>query len=155
VYKPTSRTQNSQSRFPKAGLTIVRGRLVKGCVNSDTRCFVYKIISLPNIGGQTKLLRKLKMRASQTSSASPEIRALPDITSGPEVRQIFKIRTVRKPDVFLPGHRTFNSFRNRRKDPKKILKFFFLKFFLFYFQIHTNLNFLTPNFCPGTLSYEN
>ena len=30
-------------------------------------------------------------------------RALPDITSGPEVRQIFKIRTVRKPDVFLPG----------------------------------------------------
>jgi hypothetical protein len=43
---------------------------VKGCVNSDTRCFVYKIISLPNIGGQTKLLRKLK---SQTSSASPEI----------------------------------------------------------------------------------
>ena len=33
-------------------------------------------------------------------------RALPDITSGPEVRQIVKIRTVRKPDVFLTGRRT-------------------------------------------------
>ena len=30
-------------------------------------------------------------------------RALLDITSGPEVRQIFKIRTLRKPDIFLPG----------------------------------------------------
>ena len=39
-------------------------------------------------------------------------RAQPDIMSGPEVRQIFKIRTVRKPDVFLPGHRTF---KNRKK----------------------------------------
>jgi hypothetical protein len=27
-------------------------------------------------------------------------RALPDIMSGPDIRQIFKIRTVRKPDVF-------------------------------------------------------
>ena len=31
-------------------------------------------------------------------------RALPDITmSGPEFQQIFKIQTVRKLDVFLPG----------------------------------------------------
>jgi hypothetical protein len=30
-------------------------------------------------------------------------RALPDITSGPEVQQILKIQTVRKPDLFLPG----------------------------------------------------
>ena len=36
-------------------------------------------------------------------------RALPDITSGPEVWRIFKVRTVRKPDFFLPGLRTFNS----------------------------------------------
>ena len=34
-------------------------------------------------------------------------RALPGIMSGPEVRQIFKIRTVRKPDVFLPRHLSF------------------------------------------------
>ena len=27
--------------------------------------------------------------------------------SGPEVRQIVKIRTHQKPDVFLPGRRTF------------------------------------------------
>jgi hypothetical protein len=47
-------------------------------------------------------------------------RALPDITSGPEVGQIFKIRTVQKPDVFLPGHRTFNTYKNRKKNPKKI-----------------------------------
>ena len=36
-------------------------------------------------------------------------RALPDITSGPEVRQIFKIRTVQTQDVFLPGRQTFFS----------------------------------------------
>ena len=30
-------------------------------------------------------------------------------------RQIFKIRTVRKPDVVLPGRWTFNAFKNRRK----------------------------------------
>ena len=30
------------------------------------------------------------------------IRALLDITSGLEVQQIFKIQTVRKPDIFLP-----------------------------------------------------
>ena len=31
------------------------------------------------------------------------LRALPDITSGLEVRQIFKVQTVQKPDIFLPG----------------------------------------------------
>ena len=81
-------------------------------------------------------------------------RALPDITSGPEVRKFVKIWTVRKPDVFLPGRRTFNTFKNRRK----IQKYFFFKIFFsffFFFQIHPNLDFLTPNLCPGTLSYEN
>ena len=29
-------------------------------------------------------------------------RVLPDITFGPEVQQIFKVRTVWKPDVFFP-----------------------------------------------------
>ena len=50
------------------------------------------------------------------------LRALPDITSGLEVRQIVKIRTVLKPDVFHPGRRTFE---NR----KKIQKNFFSNFF--------------------------
>ena len=36
-----------------------------------------------------------------------QIRALPDIMSSPEVRQIFNIRTVPNPDVFLPRHQTF------------------------------------------------
>ena len=36
-------------------------------------------------------------------------RALPEIMSGPEVRQIFKIRTVQKLDVFHPGRRTFKN----------------------------------------------
>ena len=44
-------------------------------------------------------------------------RALPDITFSPEVRQIFKFWTFRKPDVFLPGHWTF-------KNKKKIILFF-------------------------------
>ena len=39
-------------------------------------------------------------------------RALPDINSGPEVLQIVKIQTVRKPDVFPPGRR---SVENRKK----------------------------------------
>ena len=42
-------------------------------------------------------------------------RALPDITSGPEVRQILKIRTVRKLDVFLPGHRTYKTLKKEKK----------------------------------------
>jgi hypothetical protein len=69
-------------------------------------------------------------------------RALPDITSSPEVRQIFKIQTVRKPDVFLPGRRTFNSFKNRRKNEKmnfskKIPDFFFeyIPIYIFWHQI--------------------
>ena len=33
----------------------------------------------------------------------------------PEVRKIFKIRTVRKPDVFLHRCRTFNTFKKREK----------------------------------------
>ena len=35
--------------------------------------------------------------------------------SGPEVRKIFKIRTVRKPDVLLPRRRTFKTFKNKIK----------------------------------------
>ena len=37
--------------------------------------------------------------------------ALPDIMSGPEVKKKYKIRTVQKPDVFLPGCQTFNTLK--------------------------------------------
>ena len=49
-------------------------------------------------------------------------RALSDITSVPEVRRIFKTRTVLKPDVFLPERRTFSTAKNRTKF--EICKFF-------------------------------
>ena len=55
--------------------------------------------------------------------------ALPDIMSGPEIRQIFKIRTVQKQDVFQ-----LNTFKAEEKNV--------------YFQMHPNLDFLTPNLCP-------
>ena len=50
------------------------------------------------------------------------IRALPDITSGPEVRQIFKVWTVRKPDVFLPGCRTLKNRKKKSRLKKKKLE---------------------------------
>ena len=61
----------------------------------------------------------------------PPQRALPDITSGLDVRQIFKIRTVRKPDVFLLGRRTFNTFKNRKKNPNFFCQIFFFSIFFF------------------------
>ena len=81
-------------------------------------------------------------------------KSLHDITSGitygPGVWQIFKIRTVRKPDNFRPG---------RLLKIEKILenpiffKIFLSKFFLFIYLVQ---ELLTPNLCPGTLStYEN
>ena len=78
------------------------------------------------------------------------IRALPDITSGPEVQQIYKIRTVRKQEVFLTGRRTFNAVKERKNIQKSEknqnhLFFTFLNCYLL----------STPNLCPGTLSYEN
>ena len=42
-------------------------------------------------------------------------RALSEIMSGPEIWEIFKIWTVRKPDVFLPGRRTFNTLKTEKK----------------------------------------
>ena len=46
---------------------------------------------------------------SENTGGRSQVRALPDITSGPEVWQIFKIQTVLKLDDFLPGHWTFNT----------------------------------------------
>ena len=51
--------------------------------------------------------------------------AQPDITSSPKVRRIFKIRTVRKPDVFLPDVRLFTLLKIEKKIQKKIFKFIF------------------------------
>ena len=57
--------------------------------------------------------------------------AQPDITSGPEVRQIVKIRTAGKPDIFLPGRRTFEN-RKRIKFQIFFFKIFFKNFFYDY-----------------------
>ena len=55
------------------------------------------------------------------------VRALPDITSSPEVRQILEVRAVRKPDVFLTGPDTLIS--------RKICFFHFFFFLKFFFSI--------------------
>ena len=69
-----------------------------------------------------------------------EIRALPDIMSGPEVRQIFKVRAVQKPDVFLSGPRTINRTKAMEKKSKKFgkkkIKFFFKKFISRFFLVY-------------------
>ena len=41
-------------------------------------------------------------------------RALTDIRSGPKVQKFFKIGTVRKPKIFLPGSWTFKTFKNQK-----------------------------------------
>ena len=64
--------------------------------------------------------------------------------SGPEVRQIFKVRTHQKPDVLLPGRRTFITWKNGEKNPKKkskkknFWKFFFWIFFGFFSPIFSS-----------------
>ena len=60
-------------------------------------------------------------------------RALPDIMSGPKVWQIFKIWTVRKPNVFLPGRRTVKTLLKEGKKIKKISKTFLSNFLNFFF----------------------
>ena len=81
-------------------------------------------------------LEKKSLKRIDSQCCSILSRALPDITSVPEVRQIFKIRTVRKPDVFLPGRWTLNPLENRKKNQKKsknlfsIFKLIFKIFFL-------------------------
>ena len=51
-------------------------------------------------------------------------RALPDIMSSPEIRQILKVRSVRKPEAFLTGLGTLKS--------RKKIQFFFHFFFHFF-----------------------
>ena len=47
-------------------------------------------------------------------------RALPDITSGPEVRQIFKIRTVWNPDISFPDAGLLTLLKIDKKKIQKI-----------------------------------
>ena len=49
-------------------------------------------------------------------------RALPDITSIPKVRQIFKIRTVRKPDISFPDAGLLTLLKIDKKKIQKIEK---------------------------------
>ena len=53
---------------------------------------------------------------------SHKTRALLDITSGPEVRQIFKVQAVRKPDILLPRPPISHN-NNCRKKLQKIIYF--------------------------------
>jgi hypothetical protein len=57
-----------------------------------------------------------------------------------QVRQIFKVRAVRKPDVFLPGSWTFNrrikieyKEKSKKQKNKKQCKIYFFKINFFYF----------------------
>ena len=76
-------------------------------------------------------------------------KSLQDITSDPEVRHIFKIWTVQKPDNFRPGR---HPFKNWKQNPIFSRFFFFQISFLFIYLVQ---ELVTPNLCPGTLSYEN
>ena len=62
--------------------------------------------------------------------------------SGPEIRQIFKVRTHQKPDVFPTGRRTFITWKNgeknpQKKSPPKNLKILFSKFFSRFFFLYS------------------
>ena len=71
-------------------------------------------------------------------------RALPDITSGPDIRQIYKDWTVRKPDFFLPGHRTFRNRKNPKNLRKKIkIKVFQKKFSRFFCLFTSDTKFVS------------
>ena len=72
-------------------------------------------------------------------------------TPGPEVQQIFKIQTVRKPDILLPGRWTFNTLKLHKKKLQNffqnfVFKFFFSRFFLFTYLV---LQLLTHIMCQG------
>ena len=78
-------------------------------------------------------------------------RALPDITSGPEVRQIFKVRTVQKPDLFPAGHRTLKFIAKNQKSKKKSKIFQKKNFTQDFFCLFA----FDPKFVSRDLSYEN
>ena len=115
------------------------------CIHS-----IYRIGPTPNLRALSHCEVETIKIFSQSTALSFMLRwsrAQPDITSGQEVRQIFKIRPVRKPDVFLPRRRTLSTVKNRKKIQIFFFKILFFNFFSKFlnFQIHPNLELLTPN----------
>ena len=105
------------------------------CIHS-----IYRIGPTPNLRALSHCEVETIKIFSQSTALSFMLRwsrAQPDITSGQEVRQIFKIRPVRKPDIFLPGRRTFKNRKKikNKKFQKKNSKFFFNFFFKTFFMI--------------------
>ena len=83
------------------------------------------------------------MNARFDGPIETRIRVLPDLTSGPEVRQIFKIRTYWKLDIFLPGLLTLVKIKSKSN-------FFFSIFFQIFLCLSICLRPLTPNLCHTT-----
>ena len=65
------------------------------------------------------------------------VRALPNITSGPEVQQIFRICTVQKLDVFRPGRGLLTLLKIKKKTIFR-KNFFFKTFFYYYIFSNTS-----------------
>ena len=99
----------------------------------------------------SRLQLEYHIGAKNNKKAGLDYHIFSTITSSPEVHQNFKIWTVQKPDVFLPGCRTLTLLEIEKKCIFSDL--FFQKIFRFFFYNHLQL--LTPNLCPGTFSYEN
>ena len=95
----------------------------------------------PIFRSNNPILTKRRAIYAHNFNTRPSPRALPNITSGSEVWQIFKIRTVQTPDVFLHGRQTFDTFKID----------FFVVVYNFLFKNLLLLLLLTPNLCPGTL----
>ena len=110
-----------------AELRIMMGRKL------SLQCFITVVAKRDLFRGSMYLQWNLKFHRQP-------IRAQPDITSGPEVRQIVKIRTFRKPDIFIPGRQTFENRKKKSKNQKikfqkKKSNFFFKNFFKTFFMI--------------------
>ena len=120
---PGGHNRNYGNNAPDNNLGLAAQLLAKPEALTTALTTLASLSSLGNLGGG--LLAGLAGSGSGTGGSGHVTgRALPDITSVPEVRQNLKIRTVRKPDVFLPGRRTFNTFENRKKLKKKYIFFF-------------------------------
>ena len=90
----------------------------------------------PIFRSNNPILTKRRTIYAHNLNTRPSPRALPDITSGPEVWNFFKILTVRKPNVFLHGHQTFKTFKIEKiKIIKKKKSNFFLYFFSFVYLL--------------------
>ena len=103
---PGGHNRNYGNNAPDNNLGLAAQLLAKPEALTTALTTLASLSSLGNLGGG--LLAGLAGSGSGTGGSGHVTgRALPDITSGPEVRQNIKIRTVQKPDVFLPEHWTF------------------------------------------------